>query len=516
MKKSIATIFLLAALSYAQDSLYLVNTLMGDSVSKIIYARGAGDINGDGYADFVVSFTDSVKIYLGNENFELKADYTFGNNRGFVLCPGDVNNDGFDDLLIGERRYSTGFQGRISNIYLFFGGSNSLDTCKSFLYSVKYLDQIFSKKVEPIGDVNGDGYNDFAIAATYNWTNGISYVFVYLGGDSISSEPFVTFTHSPFIDQNSEATFGETISGIGDVNNDGYDDILIGDPGYADTIGAVSSGRVCLYYGAADMDSIADSVFVAENGKNFGHIIKNIGDINGNGKDEFCITSPWYYSSFYEFPNVIFTLTGPESIGAGGDIDNDGLNDFLANDTQYINDNDIMVGASFLHYGSSELDTIYDYKLEGEHKWDEYSKISDIIGDFNGDGFDDFFVFAPLKHPDNTGIIYLYSYKEYLSIEKQNNQTIINFKLFQNYPNPFNPSTVINYQVSKPVFVRIEIYDINGKLIKTIVNRKHVSGKYKTIWNGKNKQGHNVASGVYFYRFKAGDMVLNKKMLLLR
>ena len=88
MKIILCFLSLFISASFAQDSLYCVNTLVGDSVNKIIFAKGAGDINGDGYDDLVVSFSDSVKIYLGNDRFELKPAYSYGNNNGFVLCPG--------------------------------------------------------------------------------------------------------------------------------------------------------------------------------------------------------------------------------------------------------------------------------------------------------------------------------------------------------------------------------------------------------------------------------------------
>ena len=517
--KKILLFILLSTFSYAQDSLYLVNALVGDTINKIIYAKGAGDINGDGYADLVVSYTDSVKIFLGNENFELIPDYSFGNNNGFVLCPGDVNNDGYADLLIGEKKYSTGFYDHISNINLFFGG-NTLDSCKTFSYSVKYLDQVFSKQVEKIGDVNGDGYNDFAISAPYNWSNGISYVFIYLGGDTISSEPFVTFTHSPWNNPNSESTYGTTLSGIGDVNNDGYDDILIGDPGYADTVGATSSGRVYLYYGGAEMDSIADTILVNNNEIRYGWNVVNVGDLNNDNIADFVISgynSLDIYLGLYGKLIRISPFYGSSHGISGGNINNDLYNDLLIGE-QIKNEIDEWIGKVSCYIGSIDFDSTPDYTIISERPYTQFADNLDFISDFNGDDYDDFVVVAQ-AYPDyenQIGKLYLYSYKNYTSIDKRENSNNKEFKLYQNYPNPFNPTTVISYKISKPVSVQIKIFDINGKLVRTLLNKKQNSGNYDIIWDGQNDKGVNVSTGVYFCQLIAEDNILSKKMLLLR
>ncbi len=516
MKKTILFLFLFISILSAQDSLYLVNTLIGKAQNRLTSAKAAGDINGDGYADLVVSFEDSIYIYLGNPDFELEPDYSFSNGvyfYGSFLNTGDVNNDGYTDYIIldGPNR-----------LKLHYGGQK-LDTTGFLIYESKYYNQIYSDRVDLIGDVNGDGYNDFAISSPYNWDNGISYVFFYLGGDSISNEPFVTFEHSPWIDPNSEAGFGHAISGIGDVNEDGYDDILISDPIYADTVGAVNSGRVYLYYGGSEMDSIADSILIENKELNFGNNIKRV-LIKKNDNISVAITS-LDKIHFYNLTDELFSINGKKfglggyvSIGLGGDINGDGYNDFLIGNTNYRNKAGTMVGGAFLYYGNSENDTLYDCKIEGEHKWDEFSKVQDIIGDFNGDGYDDFFIIAP-SYPDYKnpkGKLYLYSYKKYMSIGNLNNKIIRRFELLQNYPNPFNPSTTIQYKINKPGFVQLKIYDINGKLIKTLVKKGQNSGVYKVVWDAKNDMGINVSTGLYFYRLSFNKKVVSKKMLLIR
>ena len=88
--------------------------------------------------------------------------------------------------------------------------------------------------------------------------------------------------------------------------------------------------------------------------------------------------------------------------------------------------------------------------------------------------------------------------------------------LAQNFPNPFNPVTTIRYALSRICHVRLDIYNVLGQRVVTLVDERQEAG-YKTVnWNGKNKSGKTVASGVYFYRLVAGDFVRTKKMVLLR
>ncbi len=85
------------------------------------------------------------------------------------------------------------------------------------------------------------------------------------------------------------------------------------------------------------------------------------------------------------------------------------------------------------------------------------------------------------------------------------------FSLFQNYPNPFNPSTNIKFVIPKSSFVNLKVYDILGREIVTLVNEEKTAGNYKVTFDAKN-----LASGIYFYRLKAGNYISVKKMILLK
>jgi parallel beta-helix repeat protein len=91
------------------------------------------------------------------------------------------------------------------------------------------------------------------------------------------------------------------------------------------------------------------------------------------------------------------------------------------------------------------------------------------------------------------------------------------FQLYQNYPNPFNPSTTIGFDVPNgKTQVRLEIYNILGQRVKTLVNDVYSAGRYKVTWDGTNNVGGRVSTGVYIYRMQAGDIVQSKKLTFIK
>jgi len=90
------------------------------------------------------------------------------------------------------------------------------------------------------------------------------------------------------------------------------------------------------------------------------------------------------------------------------------------------------------------------------------------------------------------------------------------FHLEQNYPNPFNPETRILYRIPHTVKVTIRVFNIIGQEIKTLIDTEQQAGTYAIKWNGRNNQGVQVSSGIYFYQIKTKDFVKTKKMMLIR
>lgn len=92
----------------------------------------------------------------------------------------------------------------------------------------------------------------------------------------------------------------------------------------------------------------------------------------------------------------------------------------------------------------------------------------------------------------------------------------ISFDISQNYPNPFNPTTLIEYSVPVSSPVKLEIYNVLGQKVRTLVDQFEVAGRYRVSWDGTNQANQDVASGVYLYKLTAGTQTITKKMLMLK
>lgn len=108
-------------------------------------------------------------------------------------------------------------------------------------------------------------------------------------------------------------------------------------------------------------------------------------------------------------------------------------------------------------------------------------------------------------------IVYTYS-----SADEDNNNPALVTALQNNYPNPFNPETTIRFSLKQAMPARLSIYNLKGQLVKTLVDGQLTEGMHNAVWNGKDNNNRSVASGVYFYRLKAGSYVSTRKMILTK
>jgi len=258
------------------------------------YALAGGDFNGDGYNDLVVSAPfDSImdfakaKVYIfsGGPEFNTEADVIF-EAEGFsheygwsVACAGDLNGDGFDDLVIGARYYGSYMEPneQQGKAYIYFGG-NPMDPNADVQLTGEKKFCWLGYSVAGAGDVNDDGFDDVLIGSPWfpggEGTSNPAYGRVYLlfGGASMDDMPDVVFDGAEDHDQ-----FGWSVDGGLDMNKDGFDDIIIG-ARFNDCAGQ-DSGAAYVYYGGSPMDVYPDiSASSSEDDDALGSSVAMIGE----------------------------------------------------------------------------------------------------------------------------------------------------------------------------------------------------------------------------------------------
>jgi hypothetical protein len=485
----------------AQDSLYLVGTITGESYEKrITDVKGIGDVNRDGYGDFVVTnyFDKTAKLYFGSASLDLIPDLTFhypeseDSVRYFGIAGGigDVNNDGYDDFSISGTFLAYGLYPK-GKVFIYLGGE-TIDTIPVAEFNEPWIEDSFGE-TSSVGDINKDNYDDFIITSPYNWSDAKGRVYLFWGGDTVSWERSITFTSDTLEDR-----FGASVDNIGDINDDGFDDIAISAIGMPDW----DSGRVYVYFGDFKIDTQSDTIlFSGGSDLAFGRIIKNAGDLDKNGSVDFCVmSSDSIYIYLSDNPQVIKGY----SFDSRGDINGDTFSDLIIGNERKIN---IFLGSE--NFNAETPNIIVEDSLRYSTAYIY------MVGDLNDDGYDEIMSFAPnWPSADNPeGKVYIYSYKNIVGVKEDKDNFPQSFRLYQNYPNPFNPSTVIRWRLAAVSVVRISIYDILGREVATVLNEEQSAGEHEIEFNALK---YNLSSGVYFYELKTDDFALRKKMVLLR
>ena len=374
----------------------------------------AGDVNGDGYADVIVGApgynNDQIDegrayVYLGKPDaVSVSPSWTAeGDQNGAYFgwrlnSAGDVNGDGFADVIVGAYRYDDGLSDN-GRAYVFLGGPGGLETTPSWIAHSNQATSGFGVAVSTAGDVNGDGYDEVIIGAyRYNNYKGKAYVY-YGSANGLSTDPnWVT-------EGNSTNTYwGGSVNTAGDVNGDGYDDVVVGAYGYNG-----NRGRVYVYHGSAEGLSV-DPVWFVEGGQNahFGETVGPAGDVNGDGYDDLIMGTDNINRVFVYYGSRNGLIYPPAWFAAGsqsgsmfgwypstaGDVNGDGYADVIVGAYRYDN-GQTDEGRVFAYYGSAEgLSVEPSWWAESNEIGALFGSSLNTAGDVNGDGYADVIVGA--------------------------------------------------------------------------------------------------------------------------
>ena len=400
-------------------------------------AAGIGDVNGDGYSEAAfcapgydaggLNDRGAVFIYFGSETgLGGQPNQTIlGEQASQSLCSdqslssaGDVNGDGYDDLVVGTHTFDGAFTDQ-GKAYLYLGSAQGLNLKPAWTFVGEHTYAKLGRGVSGAGDVNGDGFDDVIVGAYYygadKTSNGRAYAF-YGSATGLRTDGqadwMVEFKNHPNI-----RTFGGHLTEAGDVNADGYDDVLIASPEYVGNNGR--EGAVLLYLGSED-GLETDYAWLQEgnnSGHPFGYPMDSAGDVNQDGFDDIVIGQSEYSGTYYlQGRTYVFYGCAPDAsdptcngglraapwfvdgaaartrLGMGasgaGDVNHDGYDDVLIG--AYGFPNDSFTGAAYVYYGSNAgLGSDPAWSVVGDQSNTYMGMSVARAGDLNGDDLDD-------------------------------------------------------------------------------------------------------------------------------
>jgi hypothetical protein len=472
-----------------------------------------GDQNGDGYDDFITwDYRHKAFVYYGGDTTDSTPDLIIYNVQSRMNNIGDINNDGYDDVAMGDR------MNNYRKLSLFFGGP-LMDGTRNARFG---WDSLY-----PIGfsdccmDFDGDG-----ILELIAWTNTQISVLTFNMNALNDSIPHYIIT--PGIEPYDGYIFGEGLI-VGDFNNDGDNDLAVN---LRRQMSQALNGSIYLYWGG-DLKQTPDLIITRpgdfEYGYDeFGRVLENLGDINGDGVDDIYSgtgngldTAGFIYfggTDIDDIPDVIIAKKSTVA-RAAGDINKDGINDLINSYPLPF----VSMGYVFVYYGGPDMDSIpdiaiYNSQIEGSQEY--FGEDISGIGDFNNDGVDDF-AFSAIEYSLeywSRGVVYVMSGIGGSSdVEIEHNPQIPDkFELYQNYPNPFNLNTTISFDIPYRSHATLTIHNILGQELARLIDKELTVGLYSIKWDGRDNSNAPVASGVYLYRLVAGDAVHSRKMILIK
>ncbi len=557
------------------------------SVNKTGHSIAIGDINGDGKGDLIIGAPglDSLsrqlegRVYvffgsswiggqkdLNTESADLEiVGSQLHSGLGTAVISADVNGDQIDDLIMSEPGTTVNNREKVGTVSIVFGKSSfpiqmTISDAEVQIHGEAEFDE-FGEALA-IGNVNHDDYNDLIVGVRFADLPDISNagkVFVFHGViDWSSSIDLSQGTADLTVLGVRENQFMGNAVAAGDLNDDGWDDLIIGNFKANSDIGFIDIGKTYVLFMSDSTKKLIDlavkdpDITVAgEREQDHLGIAVTSGDFNGDKLTDLAIGArraddgnPVNAGKVYVFendgawPGEIDLATDTSDITIVGDadavnlgislafgkVDNDDIDDLIMGAPFSSPEGRTQSGESFVFLGSSSFPAKAKFQTD----------VSDVIvvgaaashllgnavavGDVNGDGQSDVVVAAEDAKP--AGRVYVLLGDVLTTIDSPNADFAVTetFQLHQNYPNPFNAGTTISLEVpANTGFFEVSIFNLLGQKVNTLFNGTAHPGLLKLHWDGSDASGRAVGSGVYFYSFKPGDSFsIQRKLVLLK
>ena len=334
-------------------------------------------------------------------------DRAYAHHGAALSTAGDLQNRRIEGALIGAPDYDLSGYPNAGRVVLHDGYFDGW-SAPVFSFSVYQSNASFGKAVTSAGDLNGDGAEDIAIGAPLydDGETDEGAVFIFFGEPLLP--PYPTLTNEG--NRQALAQFGYAVSGMADVNGDGYNDVLVGAPFY--DRGETDEGVVFVYYGSPNgiAEPAARILEVDMPGAKFGFSLSTAGDVNGDGYTDIIVGAP-SFSNGEDNEGAVFVYHGSpqglsntyarkiESNIAGaqfgyavswaGDVNGDDYSDIVIGAPSYTN-GQANEGAAYIYHGSaSGIGATYARLLETNRANDNFGRAVSSAGDVNGDGYSD-------------------------------------------------------------------------------------------------------------------------------